>query len=44
MSHPLVVTLDRKSAPRTLFAGDRLIEVDMPPGTRVIYRSRRSPH
>lgn len=37
MSHPLVVTLDRKSAPRTIFSGDRLIEVDMPPGTRVIY-------
>ena len=37
MSHPLVVTLDRKSAPRTIFSGDRLVEVDMPPGTRVIY-------
>src|SRR3954453_10002170 len=37
MTHPLVVTLDRKSAPRTIFSGDRLIEVDMPPGTRVIY-------
>src|SRR6187549_1840328 len=37
MSHPLVVTLDRKSAPRTLFAGDRLVEVDLPPGTRCIY-------
>jgi nickel-dependent lactate racemase len=37
MTHPLVVTLDRKSAPRTIFFGDRLIEVDMPPGTRVIY-------
>jgi nickel-dependent lactate racemase len=37
MSHPLVVTLDRKNAPRTIFSGDRLIEVDMPPGTRVIY-------
>ncbi len=37
MSHPLVVTLDRKSAPRTIFAGDRLIEVDMPAGTRVVY-------
>ena len=24
MSHPLVVTLDRKSAPRTIFYGDRL--------------------
>ena len=37
MSHPLVVTLDRRSAPRTIFYGDRLLEVDMPPGTRVIY-------
>src|SRR5579872_1177235 len=37
MSHPLVVTLDRRSAPRTIFSGDRLIEVDMPAGTRVIY-------
>jgi nickel-dependent lactate racemase len=37
MSHPLVVTLDRKSAPRTIFSGDQLIEVDMPAGTRVIY-------
>ena len=32
MSHPLVVTLDRKSAPRTIFYGDRLLEVDMPVG------------
>ena len=37
MSHPLVVTLDRKSAPRTIFSGDRLVEVDLPAGTRVIY-------
>src|SRR5579872_7358508 len=37
MSHPLVVTLDRRSAPRTIFSGDRLVEVDMPAGTRVIY-------
>src|SRR5215471_2805574 len=37
MSHPLVVTLDRKSAPRTIFSGDRLVEVDLPPGTRCIY-------
>ena len=35
--HPLVVTLDKKSAPRTLFSGDRLVEVDLPAGTRVIY-------
>jgi hypothetical protein len=37
MTHPLVVTLDRGSAPRTIFSGDRLVEVDMPLGTRVIY-------
>jgi nickel-dependent lactate racemase len=37
VSHPLVVTLDRKSAPRTIFSGDRLIQVDMPVGTRCIY-------
>jgi hypothetical protein len=37
MSHPLVVTLDKKSAPRTIFSGDRLVEVDLPPGTRCIY-------
>ena len=40
MTHPLVVTLDRKSAPRTIFSGDRLIDVDMPVGTRVIYPKR----
>jgi nickel-dependent lactate racemase len=37
MSHPLVVTLDTRSAPRTLFSGDRLIEADFPAGTRVLY-------
>jgi nickel-dependent lactate racemase len=37
MSSPLVVTLDKKSAPRTIFSGDRLVEVDLPPGTRCIY-------
>jgi nickel-dependent lactate racemase len=36
-SHPLVVTIDRKSAPRAVFSGDQLIEVDLPIGTRVIY-------
>jgi nickel-dependent lactate racemase len=36
-SHPLVVTLDKKSPPRAVFSGDQLIEVDMPAGTRVIY-------
>jgi hypothetical protein len=37
MSHPSVVTLDHKSKPRVLFSGDRLVEVDLPPGTRVLY-------
>jgi lactate racemase len=37
MTHPLVVTLDKKSAPRTIFAGDKLVDVTMPAGTRVIY-------
>lgn len=37
MSHPSIVTLDRKSAPRVLFSGSQLVEVDLPEGTRVIY-------
>jgi hypothetical protein len=37
MSHPCLVTLDRHSQPRVLFSGDRLVEVDLPEGTRVIY-------
>src|SRR5512145_768418 len=37
MTHPCLVTLERDSAPRVLFSGDRLIEVDLPAGTRVIY-------
>jgi lactate racemase len=37
MDHPSVVTLESRSAPRTLFAGDKLIEVDLPAGTRCIY-------
>ena len=37
MSHPCVVTLDSRSAPRTLFSGDRLVDVDLPTGTRVVY-------
>ena len=36
-SHPLVVTLDRRSGPRAVFAGDQLLEVDLPAGTRCIY-------
>src|SRR5262245_26309900 len=37
MNHPCVVTLERESRPRVLFAGDRLVEVDLPQGTRCIY-------
>lgn len=37
MAHPCVVTLDHTSAPRVLFSGDQLVEVDLPVGTRVIY-------
>jgi hypothetical protein len=37
MSHPCVVTLDPRSAARVLFSGDRLVEVDLPAGTRVLY-------
>ncbi|MEB2312709.1 MAG: lactate racemase domain-containing protein [Sorangiineae bacterium] len=37
MDHPCLVTLDRDSAPRVLFSGDRLVEVDLPAGTRCIY-------
>jgi hypothetical protein len=37
MNHPSIVTLERDSAPRVLFSGDRLVEVDLPPGTRCIY-------
>src|SRR5215207_4139242 len=37
MTHPCVVTIDSRSAPRVLFSGDRLVEVDLPTGTRVVY-------
>ena len=37
MNHPSLVTLERDSAPRVLFSGDRLVEVDLPAGTRCIY-------
>jgi hypothetical protein len=37
MNHPCVVTLEQGSRPRVLFAGDRLVEVDLPAGTRCIY-------
>lgn len=35
--HPCVVTINHQSKPRVLFSGDKLIEVDLPVGTRVIY-------
>ena len=35
--HPCVVTINHQSKPRVLFSGDRLVEVDLPVGTRVIY-------
>jgi hypothetical protein len=37
MDHPCVVTIDHRSRPRVLFSGTRLVEVDLPEGTRVIY-------
>lgn len=37
MSHPCLVTIDSRSAPRTLFSGDQLVDVDLPTGTRVVY-------
>src|SRR5215468_6072939 len=37
MTHPCLVTIDSKRAPRTLFAGDQLVDVDLPTGTRVVY-------
>lgn len=37
MNHPSVVTLEHDSAPRVLFSGDQLVEVDLPAGTRCVY-------
>jgi lactate racemase len=37
MNHPCVVTLERGSRPRIVFAGDRLVPIDLPEGTRCIY-------
>ena len=34
---PNIVYTDRHSAPRVMFAGDNLVEVDLPVGTRCIY-------
>lgn len=36
-AHPLVVTTERKSAARAVFSGDRLLEIDLPQGARVVY-------
>jgi nickel-dependent lactate racemase len=35
--HPLVVTLDKGSSPRAVFSGDRLLEIDLPAGSRALY-------
>lgn len=37
MSHPSVVTLDARSVPRRLMAGNSLVEAPLPVGTRVVY-------
>ena len=35
--HPCVVTINHRSKPRVLFSGDKLVEVDLPVGSRVTY-------
>ena len=35
--HPCVVTINSRSKPRVLFCGDKLMEVDLPIGTKVVY-------
>ena len=35
--HPLVVTIDKRSAARSVFSGDTVLEIDLPVGSRVIY-------
>lgn len=37
MDHPCVVTIDHRSRPRVLFSGTKLVEADLPVGTRVVY-------
>jgi hypothetical protein len=37
VTHPQIAYIDRHSAPRVLFSGTRLVEVDLPLGTRCIY-------
>jgi nickel-dependent lactate racemase len=36
-NHPLVVTIEKKSAPRAVFSGDQVLEIDLPAGSRVLY-------
>ncbi|HXX68503.1 MAG TPA: lactate racemase domain-containing protein [Polyangiaceae bacterium] len=36
-AHPLVVTIEKSSGPRVVFSGDRLVEIDLPRGARVVY-------
>jgi len=36
-AHPSVVTIHGRSRPRVLFSGSRLVEVDLPVGSRVVY-------
>lgn len=38
--HPCVVTIDHRSKPRVLFSGTKLVEADLPVGTRVIYAKK----
>lgn len=40
MSHPALVTLDDRSAPRVLVSGEQLREFSLPTGTRVLYPRR----
>jgi lactate racemase len=35
--HPLVVTIEKRSAPRAVFSGDRVLQIDLPVGSRVVY-------
>jgi nickel-dependent lactate racemase len=35
--HPLVVTIEKRSAPRAVFSGDQVLEIDLPVGSRVVY-------
>jgi nickel-dependent lactate racemase len=37
MSHPCLVTIDSRSVPRTVFSGDKLVDIDLPTGSRVLY-------